>query len=380
MESIISEWKLINPVNIIFGKNSISSLQGICKDKRVIILTSKGFLKRGVIRKLNNYLKGDQLVGVFGEVIPNPTPHLINSLTQKIKNIEADYIIALGGGSCIDAAKCISALINSNKCSIQDLIHKDNSIDNQKIIDVIAVPTTSGTGSEVTPFATIWDNVENKKYSLVGDDIYVAHALCDPMLTIGMPWEVTLCTGLDAIAHSLESIWNRNANLLTLRSSMLAFQMAKNSLPALKNDDNELLRTNMMAASLLAGLSISQTKTAISHSISYPITSHLKLNHGFAASFTLPEILLWTYECDNGNISKLLNYLNYKNIFELYDSINDLFIFCDVGMHIKEKIKDYKLLPAFISQMYTAGRMDNCIRIPNNDDIKKILTGAYKKI
>lgn len=163
MESIISEWKLINPVNIIFGKNSISSLQSICKDKRLIILTSKGFLKRGVIRKLTNYLKGGQLVGVFGEVIPNPTPHLINSLTQKIKNIEADYIIALGGGSCIDAAKCISALINSNKCYIQDLIHKDNSTDHQKIIDVIAVPTTSGTGSEVTPFATIWDNVENKK-------------------------------------------------------------------------------------------------------------------------------------------------------------------------------------------------------------------------
>ena len=157
---------------------------------------------------------------------------------------------------------------------------------------VTAIPTTSGTGAEVTPFATVWDSTTHKKHSLTGEHIYPTHALLDPELTLTLRRKETLYPALDTISHALESLWNKNRTPLSEAYATQALILANKALPIiLEAPDNLEHRSRMQQASVLAGLAISQTRTAIAHSISYPLTSHFGVPHGLACSFTLPWLI-----------------------------------------------------------------------------------------
>ena len=154
------------------------------------------------------------------------------------------------------------------------------------------MPTTAGTGSEVTSWATVWDTQSGKKYSLSRPNLYPKHALVDPTLMIGKPRQLTISTGLDALSHALESLWNVNANPISAHHAVVAAREILAVLPQLVNDLQNLeLRSRMAAAALSAGLAFSNTRTAIAHSISYPVTLHHDVVHGIACSFTLPMVL-----------------------------------------------------------------------------------------
>jgi len=157
---------------------------------------------------------------------------------------------------------------------------------------LIAAPTTAGTGSEVTPWATIWDSASLKKYSLHLDCTWPTVAIIDPQLMLTVPAGVTVSTGLDALSHALESIWNVNANPVSDTFAISAIEDILECLPRLRRDlGNQELRSRMALAALKAGLAFSNTKTALAHSISYEMTLHHGLPHGIACSFTLPLVL-----------------------------------------------------------------------------------------
>lgn len=157
---------------------------------------------------------------------------------------------------------------------------------------IIAVPTTSGTGSEVTCWGTVWDNASQKKYSLARSVLYPTHALVDPTLMLGKPRDLTISTGLDALSHALESLWNVSANPVSAACAVSAATEILAVLPKLADLLASLdLRTRMARAALMAGMAFSNTKTAIAHSISYPITLRHNVPHGIACSFTLPVVL-----------------------------------------------------------------------------------------
>jgi alcohol dehydrogenase len=157
---------------------------------------------------------------------------------------------------------------------------------------LIAVPTTAGTGSEVTCWGTVWDNANGVKHSLAHPGLYPQFALVDPNLMIGKPRELTIQTGLDALSHSLESLWNRNANPVSAANAVAAARGVLSTLPALAGDlRNPQLRERMARAATLAGFAFSNTKTAIAHSLSYPITLRHGVPHGIACSFSLPMII-----------------------------------------------------------------------------------------
>jgi phosphonate metabolism-associated iron-containing alcohol dehydrogenase len=154
------------------------------------------------------------------------------------------------------------------------------------------VPTTAGTGSEVTCWATVWDTHSGKKYSLSRPSLYPKHAVVDPTLMLGKPRQLTISTGLDALSHALESLWNVHVNPISTHHAVVAAREILNVLPQLIEDlQNVELRSRMAAAALSAGLAFSNTRTAIAHSISYPVTLHHGVVHGIACSFTLPMIL-----------------------------------------------------------------------------------------
>jgi phosphonate metabolism-associated iron-containing alcohol dehydrogenase len=156
---------------------------------------------------------------------------------------------------------------------------------------LIAVPTTAGTGSEVTPWATIWDRENGKKHSLHLPQTWPSYAVIDPELMLSLPGSVTLQSGLDALSHALESIWNVNSNPISDVFAVAAANQTIDTLPRLMGDLGNLeLRGKMSLAALKAGMAFSNTKTALAHSISYEMTLRHGLPHGIACSFPLPMV------------------------------------------------------------------------------------------
>jgi phosphonate metabolism-associated iron-containing alcohol dehydrogenase len=157
---------------------------------------------------------------------------------------------------------------------------------------LIAIPTTAGTGSEVTPWATIWDRAAGRKHSLHLSETWPETALVDPELMLTLPSAVTVQSALDALSHALEAIWNVNANPVSDTFAVAAARETMATLPALLAAPGDgTLRSRMALAALKAGLAFSNTRTALAHSISYEMTLRFGLPHGIACSFTLPMVL-----------------------------------------------------------------------------------------
>jgi phosphonate metabolism-associated iron-containing alcohol dehydrogenase len=166
---------------------------------------------------------------------------------------------------------------------------------------LIAVPTTAGTGSEVTPWATVWDRENGKKHSLHLAETWPEAAVIDPELMLTLPTAVTVQSALDALSHALESIWNVNANPISDTFAVSGAKEAMETLPALiKSPADVRLRAAMALAALKAGMAFSNTKTALAHSISYEMTLRFGVPHGIACSFTLPMVLERAVGVDSG--------------------------------------------------------------------------------
>ena len=238
---------------------------------------------------------GNQLVGIEERVQPNPdVAELADTYAQFWrKHSDCEVIIALGGGSAIDTAKALMVGTQSDEFDdLLALLSTGKSFVPHKTKRLIAVPTTAGTGSEVTPWATIWDRVRGKKYSLHLDETWPEAAVIDADLMLTLPASVTVQSGLDALSHALESIWNRNANPLSRAFAVSAAREVIDTLPALlKEMQSRALRLSMASAALKAGMAFSNTKTALAHSISYEMTLKHGLPHGIACSFTLPMVM-----------------------------------------------------------------------------------------
>ena len=280
-----------NPVNIIFGENTFSKFSKVLENKKYIIITHpEEFFNQYTNQLLQS---SNPPIKIFNQVLPNPDYldllNLINNFSCCDKKI--DSIVAIGGGSVIDSAKVLAAFKSNKKLLINFVRGKKISkIDNP--LDIIAVPTTSGTSSELTCWATIWDKEKNNKLSLTDKSLYPKKAIIDPTIMIAKTKQLTIATGLDALSHSMESIWNLNANPISSFHAINGAKIILENLPNLVNDlQNLQLRSNLALACVHAGLAFSNTKTAISHNISYPITLQYRIPHGIACSFSLPFVM-----------------------------------------------------------------------------------------
>ena len=306
---------LFNPVKVFIGEDSLSELPSLIKKRKYIVISSRGFNSRG----WNNYFSKAECI--IDSVSPNPTIRELSEHIQSIKDIECDTLVAIGGGSVIDVAKALSVLTEQSEESIINVLIND-STDLNKRFDVIAIPSTAGTGAEVTPFATIWDDENKKKYSLASSELYPTAAIISPELSLTPGLKQTAYTGLDALSHCFESLWNKNATPFTKSLAFHAIDIILNTLTKLLNNlSNIEYRTKMSWASYMGGLCINQTKTALAHSISYPLTSHLEIPHGLASGVFLPEILNFNLQNDKtGTMEEIYNKLsNSKPLDELLD-------------------------------------------------------------
>ncbi|PAF43788.1 phosphonoacetaldehyde reductase [Helicobacter sp. 11S03491-1] len=318
-----------NPVQIEFGIEYLEEISKI-KSQNILLVTSDGFQKRGIVDKIKGILN-HKLKKVLHHIAPNPQIQFFNTLEGATDSI--DCIIALGGGSVIDCAKALS-IARSLQIQNNLLIPKPN----KSPIDVFAFPTTAGTSSELTPWATIWDKKDQKKYSLHHENLYCKKAFYDSHLMLTLPRDITIATSLDALSHCIESIWNKNANPISTNNALKGIQLILENLPKLlDNPDSLYLREQISLASIFAGLAFCATQTALAHAISYPITMQKNIPHGIACSFSIPFLL------DN------LPEGNPKNILSPYQKdIKNLF----EQLHVKTDFKDYGITPKDIEDIF----------------------------
>ncbi|WP_264214126.1 iron-containing alcohol dehydrogenase PsrA [Leisingera thetidis] len=284
-------WNYSNPVKITFGDGGFNKLPELIGRRAYALITYPEAPFTDLAEKLVQAAGPAALI--IDDIAPNPDYVLLADQSARFAQAghPVEVIVALGGGSVIDSAKVFAAA-NGDFGKVAHFLETKTGAEALSAIPIIAVPTTAGTGSEVTCWATVWDEARGQKFSLARPELYPETAIIDPALMLGKPYNLTLATGLDALSHALESIWNVNANPVSARHAVVAAKIILDTLPKLVGDLGNLdYRARLAEASLSAGLAFSNTKTAIAHNLSYPITLRWGVQHGIACSFSLPTIL-----------------------------------------------------------------------------------------
>jgi len=339
------------PTKVVYGQNSLKDIDVYINKRKTLLITSQGFVKRGLIDKVVSYT--DNIVEVISSVKSHPEFIDIEKIYNQAHKNKFELIIAIGGGSVMDTAKFI-AVHNKNKeyRFVKGLTKGEIEEKDYKIIPIISIPTTAGTGSEVSPYSTIWDMQEKKKYSLSLPDLFCELAIYDPVLTLSVPKQITIQTGLDTLSHALESIWNKNANPITIRYAIQSAKLVMENLGELSNDLKNLeYRDNIMKACMYAGFAFSNTQTSIAHAISYYVTANKGIDHGIACSFTLPKLIdnvLGEYDFIDDALMEIFGELSSDKLRILLRELNVSTKFKDYGIgsqeltELKESLKNNK--------------------------------------
>ena len=370
-------WSYHNPVEIRFGAGRLSELSDLVAGRRALLVTTPGFTGRGLTARAADLLGGEQTI-VFDRVQPNPDLLALERAGQRLIDRGAQIVVALGGGSAIDTGKVLSVLLALGDPTLLRAHLRDGApLPDAAPLPLVAVPTTAGTGSEVTPFATIWDHERGVKRSLSDARLFARAALLDPALTTSLPTDVTIASGLDALSQSFEAIWNVNATPITSRFALDAIAIVLDALPPLLDESGSLeLRSRMMEASLLAGLAISRTRTALAHSISYPITARFGVPHGLACSFTLPALLEFNAALDDGRLAEIAGRVGLASLSALRYRLERLLAMLGVTRMLRRYIPSRAALLDLAPQMLTPGRSDNNLRPAGVEQVRAILAAT----
>lgn len=370
-----------NPVALFFGKSSIDAfaqaLDNCSKDiNRILILTRGGGVENSdglslIMGQLSN--KDTRLMEV---TLNNPDISDIHHLIQSIEPFDYELIVAIGGGSVMDAAKALTALQNSGVSSpaeVREAITTERYGTKANFTPWIGIPTTSGTGSEVTSWATVWDEECGCKYSVSDGRLFAKAALILPELTVTMPLRLSVATALDALCHATEAYWSVQTNAISRVYSLQAIERIRNSLPLLKEQpDNPACREQLSLASVLAGLAFSNTKTTACHSISYPLTLLYDIDHGIAASLSLVAVLRHNYSTLI-EPEKLLRAFNAEDIDGVERFLRSIYELYGLSGSLKHYGVTEEGISTIVSHAYTKGRMDNNPAVISPEELEHLL-------
>ena len=279
------------PSKIRYGKGVIKELDGELNKlsvKKIMFVCDKGIIKAGILDKVLGLLGDDKEIVIFDEVEANPKDYNVQSGADLARKENVDALVAVGGGSPIDAAKGIAVLARQGG-AIRDYAKKAIGED---CLPLITIPTTAGTGSEVTFSSVITDTGENFKFTIKSPAIAAKVALVDPELTYTLPKLVTASTGIDALTHAIEGYTATCSEPIAEALGLYAAEyIAKYIVRAVKDGSDEEARDGMMLGSLLAGLSFSHSDVASVHCMAEALGSVYDKPHGLCNSIILPHIM-----------------------------------------------------------------------------------------
>lgn len=277
---------------LIYGEDTVSLVgkEAVRFGNTAMIITGKGSSKKtGALDKVINSLNENFIeVIVFDEVESDPSVKTIRLGVETAKAKNVDVIIALGGGSPLDAAKAINMMLANEG----DIVDYETKGPEKAGLPLIAIPTTAGTGSEVSKYVVITDTDRKIKMLIGGETLIPDVAILDPVLTVMMPPAVTAATGMDAITHAIEALISKKAQPITEMYAISAIKLINDNLiKAVLDGGNLEARMNMLLGQMYAGLAFSNASVALVHAMSRPLGAHFKVPHGLANAILLPSVM-----------------------------------------------------------------------------------------
>lgn len=278
---------------IVMGPGSIKTIGIEVKArsaKRVLIVTDKGVVAAGLLKSIEESFKAAKInYAVFDKVEPDPRYEIVADCVEMAKKTRAQLLVGIGGGSPMDITKT-AAIMLTNKGPIGAYFGV-NLVPNPGL-PIILVPTTAGTGSEVTPIAILSDEGEKLKKGIVSPYLYPTISILDAELTLGLPPHVTAATGMDALIHGIEAFTSINATGITDMFNLRAIELIyKNIRIAYAKGDNIEARSAMMEGALLAGIGFANAGVTAVHAFAYPIGAEFHIPHGIANTLMLPHVI-----------------------------------------------------------------------------------------
>lgn len=369
-------WDYLQPVKIKFGNGTVETLKDLAKEmncKNGLLVADPFFMTNGLAQKIVDISDG-ALVKIFSEVSPNPDVTEVDKCAGVIKENKIEFIVALGGGSSMDCAKAASSI-----CLTDDSITKYHGTGipmPKEHLPLIAVPTTAGTGSEVTCVSVLTDHANGKKSPIVSDGFYPSYAIIDPTLTYTMPPKVTAGTGIDVLAHALEGFWSKGhqpiCDACALHAAELVFKYLYR---AYENPADEEAREKMAEASVIAGLAFTLPKTTASHACSFPLTNIHHIPHGEACGMTLDYFARINAKVEDCRLDKFAQKLGFKDTDDMADAICEL----KTKMGLRNDLKDLNLSEEQIAELVKISRHPNLYNNPV-DITDEMLDEMYHKM
>ena len=402
------------PSKIYFEKDSIEYLHDMREMERVFIVTDRSMVDLGYVTRVTDQLerrRNKVQVQLFCDVEPDPSIQTVKRGLSLMEAFRPDTIIAIGGGSSMDAAKGMWLFYEQPDVNFDDLKQKFMDIRKRafrypelgKKSKLVCIPTTSGTGSEVTPFAVITDKEENKKYPLTDYSLTPTVAIVDPSLTMSLPKSITADTGMDVLTHATEAFVSTLASDFTDGLALQAVKMVFEYLPrAVNNGKNDPeAREKMHNASCIAGMAFANAFLGVNHSLAHKIGGEYHVPHGRANAILMPHVIryngtkpekpgIWPkynyYRADEKYYELALAIgLKPKTVaegVEMYaKACGDLAIDCGIKMSFKDQGIDEKTFMNNLDKIAYLAYEDQCSpanpRIPMVDEMKEILVKAY---
>lgn len=347
------------------------------KPNRIFLVIKKSYELSGAKKIIDPILEPYEIVR-FSDFTPNPKLDEIKKGIEIFKKESPDVMIAVGGGSSIDTAKLINCL-SAQPYTPEDYIIRKKKLQN-KGKPLIVIPTTAGTGSEATHFATVY--VDKTKYSLEHKYVLPNHYILEPKFTMSLPPEITASTGIDALCQCIESYWSVNSTEESKKYAKEGIKLIINNLEKVVKEPDMESREAMMKAANLSGKAINISKTTASHAISYPLTSYFGIPHGQAVGLTIGSMLVFNYnvnekDCLDGRgvnyvkktIKEIIELLGYSSGEEAKKEIE--YLMKNIGL--KNELNEFDV--SVINNNIKLDRLKNNPRKINSNQIKTIFEG-----
>ena len=399
------------PPKVYFEENSVMYLTEMDNVERAMIVCDPGMVNIGytdIVEQVLRRRENQPQIKVFNEVEPNPSTHTVYKGLEMFMNFQPDTIIALGGGSAMDAAKAIWMFFEHPETSFfgakqkfLDIRKRTYKISKPKNAKFICIPTTSGTGSEVTPFAVITDSETHVKYPLADYALTPDIAIVDPQFVLSVPKDIAADTGMDVLTHAIESYVSVMASDYTRGLSLQAIKLTFDYLKSSVQENDKHSREKMHNASTMAGMAFANAFLGISHSIAHKIGGEYGIPHGRTNAILLPHVIRYNAkdpqkhalfpkydffraDTDYADIAKFLG-LKGNTTEELVDALaNAVYdLGCSIGidMNLKSQGVTEELLHSTIDRMAELAFEDQCTtanpKEPLISELKGIIERAY---
>ncbi len=308
---LMSDYKKVDgfayacPTQVVAGHGALSAIYKAVADlgcQRALIITDPGVKAAGLAQLVKNALS-DCCVGIYDKVPPDPDLQAVDSATAAARELKADCIVSVGGGSVMDTAKGVCVTLK-NGGRAND--HLNMLVLTEPQIPHIAVPTTSGTGSEVTTISVLTSHSAGRKLFIVDRYIAPTVAILDPIFTLGLPKDMTVSTAMDALTHAIEAMTSTMSNKICDGMALQAIRMIAESLPVVAADGkNEKARLNMQLAATMAGWAFTVAQVGLAHGMAHTVGALHHVPHGAACGIVLPKVMRYNVDASADKLAQV---------------------------------------------------------------------------